>query len=82
MGFDKDSVLELSLPDDEETTLKRFKDQILNNTLVKKVTFSNTGTASSNTWSGDIDIFFNDNIIQFSSQIKFTDEDFIYTYII
>ncbi|HSM64517.1 MAG TPA: ABC transporter permease, partial [Gillisia sp.] len=80
MGFDKTSVLEISLPDNEESIIKRFKEQLLASSSIENISYSNTGTASPNTWSGDASILDRSQNLKFNSQIKFTDEDFFDTY--
>ncbi len=80
MGFDKSSLLEISLPDNDDNIIKRFKDQLLLNSSIENVSYSNTGTASQNTWGGDAIIFQESQEMKFNSQIKFTDADFFDTY--
>ena len=47
---------------------------------IKSVAFSNTGTASGNTWGGNYSIKVGEEIREGSAQIKFVDDDFISTY--
>lgn len=80
MGFDKNAVVEVSLPLKDSVKVNTFKNQLLNSSLVQNVSFSSTGTASSNVWRGTCEIRTKDEIKKLDPMIKFIDSDFLTTY--
>lgn len=79
LGFKKESVLEINLPVRDQVTLQTLKSELLKSPIIENVTFSNTGTSSSNVWTGDYSIVGN---TEFSSnaQVKFADTDYLKTF--
>lgn len=79
MGFDKDAIVEVPLPQREEEAF-RFLSEIRRKPEVKNVTFSNTSAISQNTWFGNFDLFIGEEILQENAQVKFIDKNYFDTY--
>ena len=80
MGFNKKSLLEVPLPIRDSIKIAILKEQLLNNTFVRNVSFSSTGAASNNRWRGTCKITTESEIKNLNPIIKFIDHDFINTY--
>ncbi len=80
LGFKKESILEIPIGDGDESNLSTLKSKLEAESFVSSVTYSNTGTSSSNVWSGSFKLTEEDETVEGSIQIKFVDEDFIKTY--
>ncbi|MFQ5631455.1 MAG: FtsX-like permease family protein, partial [bacterium] len=80
MGFTKEAVIEVELPNNDGKTLQRFKNQLSRHSGVKYVSFSNTGAASGSRWGGNYEVKIGDEIKRGYAQAKFIDEDFVETY--
>ena len=80
MGFDKSSIVEIDIPVDDKVLLDRFKNLLLTDASVENVSCSNTGAASQGMWYGNSIIDMPGGTIDFRSQIKFIDSDFLKTY--
>lgn len=80
MGFNKDAIVEISLPDNERAQIERLKSSILQNPTIRSMAYSNTGTASNNTWNGNYKLTDGEELRKGDAQIKFVDEDFLETY--
>lgn len=80
LGFEKDAVVEVPLPTRDKQTLETFKNQLLSESSIINVAFSNTGTTSSNTWGGNYIVTFDTSRFENHAQVKFVDEDFVDTY--
>jgi ABC-type antimicrobial peptide transport system permease subunit len=80
MGFNKEALVEVSLPINETAKLVRLKNDLLQQTSIKSVSFSNTGSASGNTWGGGYEFTDGDEIKKGEAQVKFADQDFMDTY--
>lgn len=80
MGFNKEAVVEVPVPEQDETTLEQFRQQLIQQTSILELTFSNTGTASQNVWSGSFELYDDDQILEGQTQVKFVDEYFTETY--
>ncbi len=81
LGFDKEAILEVRLPSQEMQKLSSLKNELLSHAGIQSVSFSNTGAASSNTWSGN----FNyrpegKNEFATNADVKLVDEDYLDTY--
>jgi ABC-type antimicrobial peptide transport system permease subunit len=81
LGLDKEAVVEFNLAEDDPKVLETMKNEIMLHAGIKNVTFSNTGSSSSNTWSGN----FNyrpegKNEVATNTHVKFIDEDYLDTY--
>ncbi len=80
MGFNRDAIVEVELPANERDILVRLKNELLQNTAIKHVSFSNTGAASSNKWTGNYSLSDSTEIKEGRTNIKFIDQDYIATY--
>ena len=80
MGFDKTSVLEVPLPENDSLKVATFRNELKQNTMIRNVSFSSTGTASPNTWGGTAVVKKKHNEAKLVSQIKFADADYLKTY--
>lgn len=80
MGFNKEAIVETELPTRNQTRLDRFKNLLLQNAAIRKVSFSNTGTASENIWTSNYSLTDSTEVKEGRAQVKFVDQDFIDTY--
>ncbi len=79
VGFDKEAVFTVSIPDNESTLLERFKSTLLKNPAIKNVSLSNSSPARSADWT-DVTIFSNGQENTVVTQIVEIDTSFIGTY--
>jgi len=80
MGFSKEAIVEVGLPARNQIKLHRLKAELLRQTSIKQVSFSNTGTASSTSWGGNYKLKDEDQIKEGNAHLKFVDQDFFATY--
>lgn len=81
LGFDREAVVEVRLPEDNPETLETLKNNLLNHAGIHSVAYTNTGTASSSTWAGNFDYKpEGKNPLETNADVKFIDEDYIETY--
>ena len=80
LGYDIEAIVEFTIPNDEKQVLDTFKNRLLSESSIQNVTFSNTGTTSNNTWSGNYLVMKDSIRIENNAQVKFTDNDFVETY--
>ena len=80
LGFESEAIVEVPLPTRNKQILETFKNQLLNESTINNVTYSNTGTQSSNTWGGNYLVTLDTTRVENHAQVKFVDEDFIDTY--
>ena len=80
MGFDKSSIVEVSLPTNDSLKIETFKNQLLNNSVIQNVSFSSTGTASNSLWRGTCNVGTGNEIKKLNPIIKFIDSRFLNTY--
>lgn len=80
IGIDSHAIVEFPLPTDVEIDLSSFKNVLLSQAGVEKVTFSNTGTTSENSWSGLSTYNNGSEIIREHLQVKVIDETYLDTY--
>ena len=80
LGYQRDAIIEVPLPTRDKQTLETFKNQLLAESTINNVTYSNTGTTSSNTWGGNYILTFDTSRFENHAQVKFVDEDFVDTY--
>jgi ABC-type antimicrobial peptide transport system permease subunit len=80
MGFNKEAIVEVSLPQRDDDKLTRLKTLLLQHPAVTRVSFSNTGAASGNSWSGNYKLTVGSEVKEANAQVKFVDEDFLETY--
>lgn len=80
MGFDKNSIVEVSVPTRDSLKVETLKNQLLSSSMVQNVSYSSTGTASNSKWTGTCEITLPEKIKKMDLMIKFIDSDFINTY--
>lgn len=80
MGFNKDAIVEVSLPSNKSPYVSRLKTELLQHPGIRSVSYSNTGTASSNVWGGSYELKDGPEIKEGNAQVKFVDDHFINTY--
>lgn len=80
LGFTKDAIVEVSIPNRDKQVLNAFKNTLERQSSIQGVSFSNTGTTSNSVWGGnyimEVDTVRHEN----DGQIKFVNEDFLETY--
>ena len=80
MGFDKEGVIEVVLPVQDDDRLQRFKQALTQAPAIRSVAFSNSGTASGSVWKGTYQFYDSDEIREGTTEMKFVDPDFLATY--
>lgn len=80
MGFDKEAIVEFSMPDPEKTDFSAFRNQLVALSGIRDVAFSNTGTASDDTWGGFARMTRKGEKQNLSTQIKIIDPYYLETY--
>ncbi len=80
MGFNKESLVEVPIPLNDQVRLDRFKNELRDEAGIRSVAYSNTSTASGNVWTGNYQLEDRDEIKEGRAHIKFGDENFIPTY--
>ncbi len=80
MGFNQEAVVEFDLPLRDADKLQRLKTLLLQNPAIKNAAFSNTGSASNNSWGGNYTWYTDDGKEEGHAHIKFVDQDFLQTY--
>ncbi|MFV1883328.1 MAG: FtsX-like permease family protein [Balneola sp.] len=80
LGFKSDAIIEVPIPNRNKQTLETFKSQLLSQSTINNVTYSNTGTQGNSTWGGNYIVTFDTSRFENHAQVKFVDEDFVDTY--
>lgn len=80
MGFDKDALVEVPIPVNDQNRLERFKNELSGESSIRSVAYSNTSTASGNVWSGTYGLEDSAEIKEGRAHVKFIDEQFLSTY--
>lgn len=80
LGYDEEAIIEVEIPDQEKQVLETFKNWLKNQSSIRNVTFSNTGTTSGNTWAGNYVVMEDSVKLENNAQVKYVDEDFVDTY--
>ncbi len=80
MGFNREAMVEVELPANEREKLARLKNELLQHTAIKHVSFSNTGAASGNKWTGNYALRDSAEVKEGRTNLKFIDHDYIATY--
>lgn len=80
MGFDKEAVVEVEIPQRDQSKLEIFRDWLSGHTAIKSVALSNTGTAHSNTWGGNYKLKKGEELLEGDAQIKIMEPGFLETY--
>ncbi|MFO7446629.1 MAG: ABC transporter permease [Ignavibacteriaceae bacterium] len=80
MGFNKESIVEVSLPDNKNESLEKFGNELEKIPGVKNFSFTSTGAASGNLWTGNFAISINDKLIEDRTEVKLGDKNYLDTY--
>ncbi len=80
VGFTKESIVEVPIPIRDKSKLEFFKQELLKESAISSVSYSNTGTMNSNTWGGTYTITMDEKELEERAQIKFVDQDYFDTY--
>jgi ABC-type antimicrobial peptide transport system permease subunit len=80
MGFNKEAIIEVKLQGYEKTQLQSFKNELLEQTAIKNLSYSNTSASSGNIWGGSFRYYNGDEEIREEAQVKWVDHDFAKTY--
>ena len=80
LGFDKNAIIVVSLPSQEDGKLSFFKNSLLAETFVKNVSYSSTKAISGNVWTGNFKYITPNRMIEDVTHVKWVDEDFVSTY--
>jgi len=80
LGFDKNAIIVVSLPSQEDGKLSFFKNSLLAETFVKNVSYSSTKAISGNVWTGNFKYTTPTGMIEDQTHVKWVDEDFVSTY--
>ena len=80
MGFDKVAVFNVPIPTNDETLMKRFRSELMENPSIENVSFSNSHPAQDAGNFNDISTYSNDNIIKLTAHQAVADTSYIKTY--
>lgn len=80
LGYNKEALIEVDLPHNDKSVLNTFKSQLLASSSIENVTYSNTGTTSNSTWSGNYLVMEDTLRLENNAQVKYADSDFAKTY--
>jgi len=80
MGFDQNAVVTVPLPANEATLLQTLRNQLLQNSQIKNVTFGWASAASGNVWDTNLRHTLRGQEETFASDLKFADAEYIPTY--
>jgi putative ABC transport system permease protein len=79
MGFDKEAIYTVPIPQNDRTLMNRFKMALLENPAIKNVSFSSTSPAQGGNWT-DISVFEEGHETTVISQVVTVDTSFVNTY--
>lgn len=79
MGFDKEAIYTVPIPQNDRTLMNRFKMALLENPAIKNVSFSSTSPAQGGNWT-DISVFKEGHETSVISQVVTVDTSFVNTY--
>ena len=80
MGLDRQAVIEFPLPIRGKDKVAQLTAKLTQSSAVRALSFSNTGAASSDVWSGSFEYDNGTEVIEIPNQVKYIDENFIDTY--
>jgi ABC-type antimicrobial peptide transport system permease subunit len=80
MGFDKNAVVVVSLPDNDATKLQTFRTELLQNNLIRNVSFNYSSASSGGRWDADLKHNIRGTEEDFVSDLKFADTEYMSTY--
>ncbi len=79
MGFDKEAIYTVPIPQNDRTLMNRFKTALLENPAIKNVSFSSTSPAQAGNWT-DISAFKDGHETSVITQVVTVDTSFVKTY--
>ena len=80
LGFDKESIIEVSVPQGETEAMKVFKTQLEQEPAIKFISLSNTGASSSSMWSSNYASSIGETLHEGQTHVKIVDKDYIKAY--
>ncbi|MTI87900.1 MAG: FtsX-like permease family protein [Balneolaceae bacterium] len=80
LGFTKEAIVEVEIPLQHKQKLDTFKNELLRESSIRNVTYSNSGAQSGNTWGGNYILTDDSSKIENDAHVKFIDHDFVDTY--
>ena len=80
LGFDKNAIIVVSLPSQDDSKLSFFKNSLLAESFVKNVSYSSTKATSGNVWTSNFKYTTPTGMIEDITHVKWVDEDFVSTY--
>ncbi|QSE95869.1 ABC transporter permease [Fulvivirga lutea] len=80
LGIDTEAIVEFRIPTTDDIDFGLLGERINRIDGVESVTFSNTGTASTNTWGGTASFNNGDETINTHMQVKLADSSYLSTY--
>ncbi len=80
MGFDRQAIVMVPLPENDATKLQALRAQLLQNSHIRNATFGYSSAASGNIWDTNLRHTLNGPEETFVSDLKFADVNYIPTY--
>jgi len=80
MGFDKQAIVTVPLPENDAAKLQTLRAQLLQNSHIRNATFGYSSAASGNMWDTNLRHTLNGPEETFASDLKFADVNYIPTY--
>jgi ABC-type antimicrobial peptide transport system permease subunit len=80
MGFDQNAIVVVPLPANEAPQLQTLRNQLLQNSQIKNVTFGWASAASGNVWDTNLRHALRGQEETFAADLKFADAEYIPTY--
>ncbi|HEV7622200.1 MAG TPA: ABC transporter permease, partial [Flavisolibacter sp.] len=82
LGFDKEQIINVAIPSDsvEHTKIDYLRNQLLQNTDIKNVSFSYSSPSADGNWQSDFKFDNSTKNTDFSSNLKWADPDYFKTY--
>jgi len=80
LGFNKDAIITVSLPDNSPAKLQAFRNQLVSSSQIKDVSFSFNSASAESNWMQGTEIRNSETPIQIKAQMKMGDSHFLDTY--
>ncbi|RFS16525.1 ABC transporter permease [Emticicia sp. C21] len=80
LGFNKDAIITISLPDNSPAKLQAFRNQLVSSSQIKDVSFSFNSASAESNWMQGTEIRNSETPIQIKAQMKMGDSHFLDTY--
>jgi len=80
LGFNKEAILEINLPENKKEELNLFSNRLSEIPEVKSFSFSNTGAASPALWTSNFKYTSAKNVTEDRTQVKMADVNYFKTY--